>query len=1046
MSRSYRRQLSEVAFITEGLPFDGMTVDQRSLGGSETALTYMAREFAKRGHETRVFCLATREDRFDGVQYINLDKWPRMTAGMDLDLLVCSRFPHLASMHPHRSRMTWLWHHDTPAPTPEGWAMYLAALTPFDRFLFVSQYHARLYSQKFPEMDEHSFVTRNGVDRELIERVRALGIKKERKLCVYTSRPERGLYVLLKHVWPRIIERDPEMKLVVTWYALGAQWEARMPENMKALYAACQDLIKASPNVEKIEGGLNKYELYKLVAKAGQVCYPSDFPEVSCLASIEAQLLGTPFVTSDRFALQETVKVSRMRVPGNHSDDPVYVRRFAEIVHELVNNDVTYKGVIEKAIAKMGDDYYWDTIAGEWCDHLEEQYERRRESRSANVVEKLIAENDLIPAEVEAKRDGDESLEKAIRQEIDKRMAHGEDEAREELIALAMGGTSKMDRARHDGRFGQVATWLKEAKSQSLLFLEAGTGEVPRLLAEAVPGLKITAVDPAAENVEAARALASESTQAANLTFLQGSASDLAALAEGNGWGTAPCFDAVYAGELLQTTPDPLGLARALIGLVNKEPEDALAMFSVPCGSWDVGRTKGRAQIVAPEPGQAPRTRDLWHLWKRDLVGMFGGFDGFQCGIVPIQENSRGELGADWLVRIKTNGPQDRDPIEPDLSYHGGHARPANRVSCCMIVKDAMAHLGACLNSVRAVADEFVFVDTGSVDGTPDFLAGFKAGIEGDPWHEGKPVVIIDGSQDFDLSQPPSLVEKYGPFRFDYARNLSSEPATGTHVLWIDADEELLGPEQLHKYLHSPLFNGYVIRQHHVALDAPTMAKKPDLPCRLFRNGQGAQWFGCIHEHVEESLNRPVHPTTLLVDVNILHYGYITEQRRRRKCQHRNLALLMKDRTLFPQRKLGRGLEMRDLVNLFKWRMDDLKVGLVPEIGQDAIDWLREVVDIYKRWYKDPLEPGWSVGDEQYQDALHFLGLFRAGATETAKVPPIQCAVHAQAKAGGMLDHDPRGEPPLVKTERRWFSDVEEFKEHMRKRVELLVAMEGLAP
>ena len=46
----------DLVIYTEGLGFDGRTPFERSLGGSESAVVFMARELARRGHRVRVFC------------------------------------------------------------------------------------------------------------------------------------------------------------------------------------------------------------------------------------------------------------------------------------------------------------------------------------------------------------------------------------------------------------------------------------------------------------------------------------------------------------------------------------------------------------------------------------------------------------------------------------------------------------------------------------------------------------------------------------------------------------------------------------------------------------------------------------------------------------------------------------------------------------------------------------------------------------------------------------------------------------------------------
>ena len=45
-----------IGFVTTGLKFNGHTVNEKALGGSESALIYMARETAKLGHDVTVYC------------------------------------------------------------------------------------------------------------------------------------------------------------------------------------------------------------------------------------------------------------------------------------------------------------------------------------------------------------------------------------------------------------------------------------------------------------------------------------------------------------------------------------------------------------------------------------------------------------------------------------------------------------------------------------------------------------------------------------------------------------------------------------------------------------------------------------------------------------------------------------------------------------------------------------------------------------------------------------------------------------------------------
>jgi len=53
---------------------------------------------------------------------------------------------------------------------------------------------------------------------------------------------------------------------------------------------------------------------------------------------------------------------------------------------------------------------------------------------------------------------------------------------------------------------------------------------------------------------------------------------------------------------------------------------------------------------------------------------------------------------------------------------------------------------------------------------------------------------------------------------------------------------------------------------------------KVDLPCRIFRNHRGIQFFGVVHEHPETALNEGPGFVNILSDVKIAHPSYLTDE------------------------------------------------------------------------------------------------------------------------------------------------------------------------
>ena len=337
-----------IGFYTEGLPFDGATIYETGLGGSESALYYLAREFARLGHRVQVFCHTLRPGNYEGVEYRDSGDFFQTALAQTFDVFIVSRFPRVFAV-PFRSRLKVMWNHDNLVQPRE----YRKATYRADLFFTLSAYHEAEYLAQLPELAPFFHRTKNGVDLDLARQARLAG-KKDINKVMYISRPERGLEPLLTYIWPRLLAARPHLQLYLAGY--------RAPEMPGHDHIPA--MVASAPRVTVL-GSLAKSDLYRHLAEAALLLYPCSFPEISCITALEAQALGTPIITSRDFALPETVGVPEYLIPGRPAF-PRYQEDFVARALLYLEDAALYRRDTARAVQWVTERYSWSGIAREW--------------------------------------------------------------------------------------------------------------------------------------------------------------------------------------------------------------------------------------------------------------------------------------------------------------------------------------------------------------------------------------------------------------------------------------------------------------------------------------------------------------------------------------------------------------------------------------------------------------------------------------------------------------------------------------------------------
>ncbi len=344
-----------IALVAGGEPFSGDTPETRALGGSETACVQMARALAGRGHRVSVFCHCPAPGEYHGVIFRDLANLVEMAPSLRLDVLVVSRAFALLDL-PISAGLRVLWNHDV-LDRPSALAQRLDAV---DLNLVLSRYHADNFAKALPACARSLVVTRNGLDLELIEQARRDSRPQPGRLT-YVSRPERGLKLLLESIWPRLRAVRPELELLLCGYRVDP---ANLDPRLADQYAAIARLVRDTPGVTDL-GPLEKPAYYRHLASCAAVVYPCVFPEISCIAALEAQALGTPIITTDGFALAETVVAGEFKVPGRPGS-AAYVEGYVQRVLELLEHPGQTAAIAEQARRQVVARHDWAVIAAQW--------------------------------------------------------------------------------------------------------------------------------------------------------------------------------------------------------------------------------------------------------------------------------------------------------------------------------------------------------------------------------------------------------------------------------------------------------------------------------------------------------------------------------------------------------------------------------------------------------------------------------------------------------------------------------------------------------
>jgi glycosyltransferase involved in cell wall biosynthesis len=357
-----RTKTKQKIFFTLGItpePIWGGILETQGVHGVETTYIELPKEFARKGYDVFLFCNTSQEHVYDGVYYIPYQNLPNYLC-LEPDVIITSRWFDALYQESKAKKIIWL--QDSHFADPNRPDAFDVA----DAVVCSSLWHRCYIAERFEHgiKSEKINIIPLGIRKELFTQT----IDKVSKKVIYSSNPDRGLYILAD-MWEELTNRIPGISLSIcygweglTTWGQSEEWKASV-EGQKA---ALMNKIGSYPNVT-FTGRITKKALAKEMLSSDIMLYCNNVPETFCLSVLEAQISGTPVITTAMGALTNTVDSDLNFLIKGSPYSKEYRKSFIEHSEALLNNENLLKDYQMKNRNKfMAMDCDWSNVVEKW--------------------------------------------------------------------------------------------------------------------------------------------------------------------------------------------------------------------------------------------------------------------------------------------------------------------------------------------------------------------------------------------------------------------------------------------------------------------------------------------------------------------------------------------------------------------------------------------------------------------------------------------------------------------------------------------------------
>jgi hypothetical protein len=313
---------------------------EKGIGGSETAVIYLTREWVKHGYKVTVYCTTDNPGEYDGVNYISNNEFNPIDV---FDILIVWRNVHTLETFDFKARKILLDLHDVVKDK-----ISTKLLQKVSKICVKSKFHA---SQLGDIDTEKYIIIPNGGFKERVQ------CEKDPNYLIYASSYDRGLPYMLKWGYPKIKEKFPNVYLNIFYgWDLFDKYNADT-EDVR-LY---KNIVKELMVQEGVKdcGRISQEQLLKEKAKASIHYYVGDFQEIDCISVRESISQYTiPVVSDSCLVFREKEYCTLIEGEPRIKDTQ---EKGAEKIIDILSNLEQYRNSLKLPASET-----WENVAVQW--------------------------------------------------------------------------------------------------------------------------------------------------------------------------------------------------------------------------------------------------------------------------------------------------------------------------------------------------------------------------------------------------------------------------------------------------------------------------------------------------------------------------------------------------------------------------------------------------------------------------------------------------------------------------------------------------------